>query len=161
MIRVAALAILIALLLALGRLAAEAVRRELARRRATTPRIPGGHGSGPHRGRPRRLRAVPTPEDDRAGMLAFLESRRGVEAYVEPQTVVSALSVVLVAQDGEWQRSRLEDDAILRELSGRGLPIYDASKVGYPDRMRRYQRTHRPEPNGGTDLDREDGPDDP
>lgn len=92
----------------------------------------------------RRVKAVPAPDEDRAGMLEFIESRQGVEAYVEPRTVIHPLSVVLVAEDGEWIRFQLQDDSFVRELARtRRLPVNDASKVGYPERMRRYRRQNR------------------
>jgi hypothetical protein len=50
----------------------------------------------------RRAKNVPGPQEDRAAILAFLESRTGVQAWVEPRTVMHPLSVVLVAGDGEW-----------------------------------------------------------
>jgi hypothetical protein len=89
----------------------------------------------------RRLKGVPAPEEDRAAILEFIETREDVEAYVEPKTVVSPLSVVLVAADGEWRRFHLADDAYIRELvATRGLAVHDAVRVGYPKRMREYRR---------------------
>ena len=46
----------------------------------------------------RRLKGVQGPAEDRAGILGFIESHTGVEAYVEPKTVMHPLSVVLVAE---------------------------------------------------------------
>ena len=89
----------------------------------------------------RRMKSVPGPQEDREQILGFVDSRRGVDAFVEPRTVIHPLSVVLVAADGEWVRHQLKDDAFIRELArARKLRVYDASKVGYPDRMRRYRR---------------------
>jgi hypothetical protein len=89
----------------------------------------------------RRVKAVPGPDEDRDRIVGFLDSRRGVEAFVEPRTVMHPLSVVLVAEDGEWIRVPLRDDAFLRELARmRGLAVHDAMRTGYPERMRRYRR---------------------
>lgn len=89
----------------------------------------------------RRAKAVPGPSEDRDRILAFLESRSGVEAFVEPRTVVHPLSAVLVDGDGEWVRVELRDDSFLRELARtRGLPVHDAMRTGYPERMRRRRR---------------------
>lgn len=100
----------------------------------------------------RRVKAVPGPEEHREEILRFIESRRGVEAYLEPRTVIHPLSVVLVAEDGEWVRHQLRDDAFIRELARvRKLRIYDAAKVGYPERMRRYRRDERPDTRGSSD----------
>jgi hypothetical protein len=74
----------------------------------------------------------------------FVATRVGVEAYVEPQTATAPLSVVLVAADGEWIRKRIPDASFLQKLSkAGGLPVYDASLVGYPKRMREYRRPGR------------------
>ena len=67
----------------------------------------------------------------------FARDRRGVEAYVEPPTTVSATTVVFVAGTGEWTRRRVRDARAAHELANRlGIPSYDAAVVGYPQRMR-------------------------
>ena len=89
----------------------------------------------------RRLKGVQGPAEDREAILAFVEGHTGVEAYVEPKTVMHPLSVVLVAGDGEHRRFVLSDDAYLRELAGtHDLKVLDAARVGYPARMREYLR---------------------
>jgi hypothetical protein len=86
----------------------------------------------------RRLKGVAGPEERRDDILEFLNTHRGVEAYVEPKTVMSPKSVVLVDEVGEWRRFELREDAYLRRLAAeRGLPIFDAARTGYPPRMRR------------------------
>jgi hypothetical protein len=88
----------------------------------------------------RAWKQVPGPAEDREGILAFASSRQGVEAYVEPRTVIHPLSVVLIAEDGEWKRFELRDDAYLRELvKERGLRVVDATRFGYPERMNRHR----------------------
>jgi hypothetical protein len=90
----------------------------------------------------RRLRGVGGPAERRDEIVDFLESHQGVEAYVEPKTVISPLSVVLVDGAGEWRRFELAEDLYLRRLaSERGLPIFDASRTGYPPRMRKRPPT--------------------
>ncbi|MBA2388778.1 MAG: oxidoreductase, partial [Geodermatophilaceae bacterium] len=37
-----------------------------------------------------------------AHLLQFAKSRQGVEAFIEPKTAVTEMTVVLVAADGEW-----------------------------------------------------------
>jgi hypothetical protein len=54
----------------------------------------------------RRLKGVQGPYEHRDEMTEYIESRSGVEAYVEPKTVMHPLSVVLVAGDGEHHASR-------------------------------------------------------
>ena len=89
----------------------------------------------------RRLKGVQGPAEDRQGILEFVQSRRGVEAYVEPKTVMHPLSVVLVAGDGEHRRFELADDAYIRQLAAtHNLKVLDAARLGYPQRMRDYIR---------------------
>jgi hypothetical protein len=89
----------------------------------------------------RRWKNVPGPTEDRDAMKQFLDTHSGVEAYVEPRTVMHPLSVVFVAEDGEWVRLELREDTFLRELAKEGrLPVIDAARFGYPERMRRYKR---------------------
>jgi len=93
----------------------------------------------------RRLKGVQGPAEDREAILEFVESRTGVEAYVEPKTVMHSLSVVLVAGDGEHRRFELSDDAYIRQLAAtHNLRVFDAARVGYPQRMREYLR-NRPD----------------
>jgi hypothetical protein len=70
--------------------------------------------------------------------------RVGVEAYVEPKTTVTPLTVVLVATDGEWTRRRVGGPRGARRLGERlKIPVYDVQKVGYPQRMRDYDARQR------------------
>ena len=86
----------------------------------------------------RRLKGVGGPVERRDEIVEFLDTHEGVEAYVEPKTVMSPKSVVLVDAVGEWRRFELKEDAYLRRLSGeRVLAIFDAALTGYPPRMRR------------------------
>jgi hypothetical protein len=86
----------------------------------------------------RRLKGVAGPVERRDEIVEFLDTHDGVEAYVEPKTVVSSKSVVLVDGAGEWRRFELKEDAYLRRLATeRVLPIFDAALTGYPPRMRR------------------------
>jgi hypothetical protein len=86
----------------------------------------------------RRLKGVGGPVERRDEIVEFLDTHEGVEAYVEPKTIMSPKSVVLVDPVGEWRRFELKEDAYLRRLSGeRILPIFDAALTGYPPRMRR------------------------
>jgi hypothetical protein len=88
----------------------------------------------------RRLKGVDGPQERRDDLLAFLDAHTGVEAYVEPKTVMSPKSVVLVDGEGAWRRFELREDAYLRRLAAeRGFPIFDAALTGYPPRMRRHR----------------------
>jgi hypothetical protein len=70
--------------------------------------------------------------------------RSGVEAFIEPKTTVTELTVALVAGDGEWTRRRVGGEKGARRLSDQlQIPVYDVQKVGYPQRMRDYDAKRR------------------
>lgn len=80
----------------------------------------------------------------RSHLRAFIDSRRGVEAYIEPPTNVTATTVILIAHDGEWTRraagSREAAFDLARSL---GVPVYDVNQTGYPNRMREWNSRQR------------------
>ena len=64
-----------------------------------------------------------------------------MEAFVEPPTSVHAMSVCLVAADGEYLRRPVKDAKQARQVTAKhGVPLYDARIVGYPQRMKDYDR---------------------
>jgi hypothetical protein len=74
----------------------------------------------------------------------WARARTGVEAFVEPQTRVTEVTVVLVAGDGEWTRRRVGGSAGARRLGEQlQIPVYDVQRVGYPQRMRDYDARRR------------------
>ena len=92
----------------------------------------------------------PTKDDLRAARShfeQFASSRRGVEAYVEPATHVTATTVILIAHDGEWTRRAVPTrEAAFEIASGLGLPTYDVNQTGYPQRMRDWNARQRRRP---------------
>jgi hypothetical protein len=77
-------------------------------------------------------------------MRQWVAERTGVEAFIEPKTTVTDVTVVLVASDGEWTRRRAGGVAGARRLSERlQIPVYDVQKVGYPQRMRDHDARRR------------------
>ena len=83
----------------------------------------------------------------------FAHSREGVEGYVEPQTMVADTTVVFIAASGEWTRRRVAGPREAEEMGRHlGVPVYDASKVGYPARMRAWtrQQSDRQRPDNST-----------
>jgi hypothetical protein len=83
---------------------------------------------------------------DQRYLREWAASRTGVEAYVEPQTKFSELTVVLVADDGEWTRRRIGGPSGARRLGEQmQIPVYDVQRVGYPQRMRDYDARRRAE----------------
>lgn len=72
-------------------------------------------------------------------LAAWAQSRRGVEGFVEPETAVTATTLVLVAGDGEWTRRRVESPKAAFAFGQKhGIPVYDVAAVGYPARMREW-----------------------
>lgn len=75
----------------------------------------------------------------------FAQTRRGVEAFVEQPTTVSQASVLLVAYDGEWTRRRIPSAAWGHKFAEHlAIPSYDAGVMGYPQRMRDWNRRQQP-----------------
>lgn len=86
------------------------------------------------------------PAADLRYLHQWVAEHEGVEAFIEPKTTVTELTVVLVAADGEWTRRWTGGDAGARRLSDRlKIPVYDVQKVGYPQRMRDYDARRRVE----------------
>ncbi len=83
----------------------------------------------------------------------FVATRTGVEAFVEPRTTLYSTTLLLVADDGEYLRRPVGDrdhaGVLCRRLT---IPLYDAAKVGYPQRMRDYERGMRTRPVELADL---------
>lgn len=74
----------------------------------------------------------------------FVRTRRGVEAFIEPRTMVTETTVVLIATDGEWTRRRVDGPEGARRFAHRlAIPVYDVALVGYPQRMRDYNARQR------------------
>lgn len=97
-------------------------------------------------------RAAPSPSMDKSNrasmrdLEAFVTSRKGVEAYLEPRTAIYSTTLLLVADDGEYLRRPVRDRAHAAEFCKEtNLPLYDAAKVGYPRRMKDYDRGVRPQ----------------
>ena len=87
----------------------------------------------------RRNSGPPVERATIAHLEEFVAGRRGVEAFLEPQTTMTRTSMLLVASDGEWTRRSIESPAWGRQFASRhGLPLYDAAVVGYPQRMRDF-----------------------
>ena len=78
---------------------------------------------------------------DEAHLREFVTARRGVEGFVEPRTAVSDVTLMLVAHDGEWTRRRVPSVEWAHRFANlHSVPSYDAAVVGYPARMREYNR---------------------
>ncbi|MFE3060753.1 oxidoreductase [Nocardia sp. NPDC059239] len=78
-----------------------------------------------------------------AHLVAWTRSHYGVEAFVEPRTTVSDVSVLLVAHDGSWTRRAVGERGAQRLSATLNIPVYDARRVGYPQRMRDHEARRR------------------
>jgi hypothetical protein len=77
-------------------------------------------------------------------MRDWVATHTGVEAFIEPKTTVTELTVVLIANDGEWTRRRVGGEKGARRLSDQlRIPVYDVQKIGYPQRMRDFDARRR------------------
>ncbi len=81
---------------------------------------------------------------DSAYLKEWIADRRGIEGFVEPRTAVSDTTLLLVAIDGEWTRRRVPSaDWAHTFANDNRIPSYDAAVVGYPDRMREWNRRNK------------------
>lgn len=80
---------------------------------------------------------------DLAQLKEFVRTRHSVEAYVEPRTNVTQMSVLLVAADGEWTRRRTTEKAAKRLAEDLKIPVYDVHRTGYPQRMRDWSARNK------------------
>ena len=106
-------------------------------RRRGAPRLPRPRGRGPTTVRP-------SDAADERALNEFATTRRGVEGYVEPRTAISDVTLLLVAHDGEWTRRRVPSAEWAHRFANKlGVPSYDAAVVGYPARMREYNKRRK------------------
>ncbi len=74
----------------------------------------------------------------------FARNKYGVEAFIEPQTMVTGTTVILIAHDGEWtRRAAGSRDAAFTLARSLEVPVYDVHLTGYPQRMRDYNARQR------------------
>ncbi len=102
------------------------------------------------KGETRRQKPSKSTGDPSSGaakeLVEFLKTRDGVEGYLEPKTAIYAMTLLLVAADGEYIRRPVRDRAQAEAIcNDHGAPLYDAARVGYPKRMRDFDRGVRRE----------------
>jgi hypothetical protein len=94
--------------------------------------------------RSRSWRFQPVDDVVVAHLTEFVRTHRGVEAFIEPQTVVTEPTLLLIAYDGQWTRRRVPSPEWARSFVNHlQIPGYDAAVVGYPQRMRDYNHRQR------------------
>ena len=74
----------------------------------------------------------------------FAASHKGLEGFIEPQTSTSPVTLLLVDRYGEHMRApvREPEDAVTF-CERLAIPVYDAKVIGYPKRMRDYDKKTR------------------
>lgn len=83
-------------------------------------------------------------KEDVEHLRRFAVSHPGVEAYLEPATRVTGMTVVLVAPSGEWTRRRIGDAGDARAFARkRAIPLYDVTVTSYPPRMRAWTEARK------------------
>ena len=83
-------------------------------------------------------------DNDTAHLSAFASSRAGVEGFVEPETMTTATTLILVAADGEWTRRRVASPKAAFDLGRKlAIPVYDVAATGYPQRMRDWSAARK------------------
>ena len=101
--------------------------------------------------RPRAVDRTSTPTkldreataEDLAELESFIVGHHGVELYLEPETTATDTTVVAIAHDGEWIRRRTGSPRVAYRIAQRRtVPLYEAARVGYPERMRVWNRAH-------------------
>lgn len=94
--------------------------------------------------RPRRAPGDTIRAEDREFLRAWVVGKAFVEGFVEPETLVNEMSIVLVAENGEFTRRRIGGpkgiDDCIKLLD---IPIYDVEETGYPQRMREHIERER------------------
>nr|WP_274707595.1 oxidoreductase [Corynebacterium lehmanniae] len=76
--------------------------------------------------------------DDAQYLRDWVVGRSYVEGFVEPETMVNEMSVVLVDEKGNYTRRRIGGPKGIDQVAGMlGIMLYDVEETGYPDRMRR------------------------
>ncbi|MDK8578038.1 oxidoreductase [Corynebacterium pseudodiphtheriticum] len=94
--------------------------------------------------RPPRAPGDTIREQDQADLVAWIDGRGFIEGFVEPETVVNEMSIVLVDDSGDYIRRRIGGpkgiDAVARVLD---VSIYDVEETGYPQRMRERMKRER------------------
>ena len=76
--------------------------------------------------------------DDAQYLRDWVVGRSYVEGFVEPETMVNEMSVVLVDEKGNYTRRRIGGPKGIDQVDDMlGIMLYDVEETGYPDRMRK------------------------
>lgn len=71
----------------------------------------------------------------------FAADHKGVEGYIEPRTATSPTTLLLVDRDGDHVRATVPDPRAAAAFCKRAsIPMYDAQVIGYPRRMKDFEK---------------------
>ncbi len=71
----------------------------------------------------------------------FAAERKGLEGFIEPQTPTSPTTLLLVDRYGEHMRAPVREPGDAVTFCERlAIPVYDAKVIGYPKRMKEYDK---------------------
>ncbi len=77
-------------------------------------------------------------------LAGFVAERKGVEGFIEPRTATSPTTLLLVDRHGDHLRAPVKDPADAVAFGDRmAIPVYDAQVIGYPKRMKDFERNRR------------------
>lgn len=103
-----------------------------------------GRKNRPSNLRPPRSSSGTIRPEDATFLQEWAAIRPFVEGFVEPETVLNEMSIVLVDDTGDYVRRRIGGpqgiDDVAKLLN---LPIYDVEETGYPQRMRKRMEAER------------------
>jgi hypothetical protein len=78
---------------------------------------------------------------DLSALESFAASHRGVEGFIEPRTATSPTTLLLVDRDGDHVRAGVRDPReAFSFCSSKSIPVYDAQVIGYPKRMKEFEK---------------------
>lgn len=87
--------------------------------------------------RPPRAPGDTVRQEDLNYLVEWIKGRAIVEGFVEPETLVNEMSIVLVDETGDFTRRRIGGPKGIDECQkSLGIDIYDVEETGYPQRMR-------------------------
>ena len=84
----------------------------------------------------------------------FAATHQGIEGFIEPKTSTSPTTLLLVDRRGEHLRAAVrEPEDAVAFCERLGLPVYDAQVIGYPQRMREFEKNRRAEADDSLEAD--------
>ena len=84
----------------------------------------------------------------------WTEGRKGIEGFIEPKTATQPTTLLLVDRAGEHRRAEVREPAdAIAFCERRGFPVYDAQVIGYPQRMKDFEKRRRGEAIDSLDED--------